>query len=650
MKFSVILGLATTAIAHQCDFESLFTPPGMAVKFASIDWMRNCIDSLPFDEQARAGRDQNAVAVQKALEWFYSYKDLGRDSLNNDANPTDFPIFNVTVDFDSRIEEIKNKEYENALEYHFDLGRLVGDFRDAHTQYTSPLTPGLLMLNPVQYTSIMEDGRQVYKIIGPAQIQQVSLADAYNFAHDLEEFPLGPEHFNQVVVSVNGQEANEFFANLAFRTCVYKDKAVCVNNLVKNDINPLDKGLPSDDDAVYPETLNFEFANGETASIKSSFIFVAPQVSNFKNFYESLYISTMESYEKTVMTDMKELVRRMKKEDGKDRDAFYQQLFKTSTLLDSTSFVNAKVANDILAFDNDAAANNYNKIPLPSQMCSQDGHTCFVAMPDNSAIIVSLTSFMSDEVNLFTVFGIAAAYSAENGIDKIVIDVSSNGGGIVASAHTLLRWLVPGWNTEESTEACNDVDFRDSEFWSEYDKAYFAQEPTPEELTRPFTDVDQEGLKILTEICGFYAFKPTGLDEQMFAQLCGWLMQPPSVQERVQLYQLMQIAPIFNPHNSDIFQKEPVKHMRGGVDAKYSPKHNEVCKESVSKLTLCDQDGKAFWWEDIRVVSDGACGSACALFTSKLWLHKKATLFTYGGIAEEKMNFASFHGGNVEQG
>jgi hypothetical protein len=53
------------------------------------------------------------------------------------------------------------------------------------------------------------------------------------------------------------------------------------------------------------------------------------------------------------------------------------------------------------------------------------------------------------------------------------------------------------------------------------------------------------------------------------------------------------------------------------------------------------------YWSSVGIVSDGGCGSACSQFVTGMQLSGVATVFTYGGVAEMKMDASAFTGGSV---
>lgn len=50
---------------------------------------------------------------------------------------------------------------------------------------------------------------------------------------------------------------------------------------------------------------------------------------------------------------------------------------------------------------------------------------------------------------------------------------------------------------------------------------------------------------------------------------------------------------------------------------------------------------------NIKVLTDGTCGSACSQFVSRPYLTGAATMYTYGGFQDEAMDISAFNAGNV---
>ena len=72
------------------------------------------------------------------------------------------------------------------------------------------------------------------------------------------------------------------------------------------------------------------------------------------------------------------------------------------------------------------------------------------------------------------------------------------------------------------------------------------------------------------------------------------------------------------------------------------------CRDMLERMPLIAPKHVPSLWRDVAFVSDGTCGSACALFLQGIQLSGVATGFTYGGVANTAMDVAAFAGGNVE--
>ncbi len=80
------------------------------------------------------------------------------------------------------------------------------------------------------------------------------------------------------------------------------------------------------------------------------------------------------------------------------------------------------------------------------------------------------------------------------------------------------------------------------------------------------------------------------------------------------------------------------------------PGEYAFCRDVVNGMSMiADNDYDRNWWSQIAFVSDGTCGSACALFLQGIQSSGDAVGFTYGGIANQPLDVASFAGGNVEE-
>jgi len=120
---------------------------------------------------------------------------------------------------------------------------------------------------------------------------------------------------------------------------------------------------------------------------------------------------------------------------------------------------------------------------------------------------------------------------------------------------------------------------------------------------------------------------------------------------------------VINPETSTKFDPPmaPFKHLVnrtwGGVTREYTSNFIIACMlpfMSVIKwqfyLLGNSINSAKHQWKEIAVVTNGLCGSACALVQSRLQFAEGATIFTYGGApGHPAMDSAAFAGGNVEE-
>jgi len=82
---------------------------------------------------------------------------------------------------------------------------------------------------------------------------------------------------------------------------------------------------------------------------------------------------------------------------------------------------------------------------------------------------------------------------------------------------------------------------------------------------------------------------------------------------------------------------------RGGKNSYYSQKdYFPNCNDILAKAPP-----QNYYFDEIVVISDGACGSTCAAFITQLSYYGNCKVMTHGGIVGYDMDISSFAGGNV---
>ncbi|ORZ25844.1 hypothetical protein BCR42DRAFT_479887 [Absidia repens] len=90
-------------------------------------------------------------------------------------------------------------------------------------------------------------------------------------------------------------------------------------------------------------------------------------------------------------------------------------------------------------------------------------------------------------------------------------------------------------------------------------------------------------------------------------------------------------------------------YTRGKEQVKFSQPVSLSCDRWESELTI-DKKIKTPWKaEDLLILSDGRCGSTCAIVASRLRISHQVAAMGLGGIRGNRMQFASFPGGESER-
>jgi len=90
------------------------------------------------------------------------------------------------------------------------------------------------------------------------------------------------------------------------------------------------------------------------------------------------------------------------------------------------------------------------------------------------------------------------------------------------------------------------------------------------------------------------------------------------------------------------------QYTRGGILGNYSTKlYFPDCRNFIDSF-ISSRSITNGPWSKMLILTDGLCGSACALFATHLYYEKEAYTVSIGGYPGETMDISSFAGGNVE--
>jgi len=280
------------------------------------------------------------------------------------------------------------------------------------------------------------------------------------------------------------------------------------------------------------------------------------------------------------------------------------------------------------------------------------------------------------------------------GVTRILMDVTDNGGGYVISAYSVM-WMF----MKDTTKVCSPIRRRITSNWDNWMDSFGAG---LDGMVDAYLVPQGDGLaskldSIFVEISDIVTFmydamgnsvsifgnvsKATALSRvatrksqisamstlalkadaiRSYIKSAGWFpiegsgnkdsLFPSSYSEPFNPSEIVKPqsgGQYFSPAMSN-YQNTELKDW--GNDARYSlPGEFSFCSYTVNTaMPIVAAGWDKSYWTQVGLVTDGTCGSACALF-SQIQLQGDAVAFSYGGIKDEPVDVASFAGGNVEE-
>jgi len=287
-------------------------------------------------------------------------------------------------------------------------------------------------------------------------------------------------------------------------------------------------------------------------------------------------------------------------------------------------------------------------------------------------------------VDLIKLYRKVVDAAESQGTDRLIMDLSDNGGGVVEYANLLMLLAAPRHHNK--TELCAEYAVLMNSFWQkwldsfgEFDEAELDQIPV-EELEGRF-----KALLNLKNLAKSMNGAQSGVNFDGVADALSTASQKSDEEKRkifkeafkngeVIQWEVLQgsnstqgwypfTGDVEDPETGEQFDpplkpyKELQTHQWGVTeDKEYSARYQFACQFSFNEpfsLFLWFMGASItkakHQWKEIAVLSNGLCGSACSLFATQLQFKEGATTFTYGGIPGKLMDVSAFAGGNVEE-
>jgi hypothetical protein len=321
----------------------------------------------------------------------------------------------------------------------------------------------------------------------------------------------------------------------------------------------------------------------------------------------------------------------------------------------------------------------------------------------DATVVVRIPSFSPDaesstdsEFYFFPEFAQIQTIAKSKGVTRLLIDVSGNGGGFVVSAYAMMWYTM-----SNDRDICAPMRKRITENWALWMESFGGGvDSILEKYLKPagvdfvinrIDSIFKEIAAIITVVYDGLSQAPeelgsvdklTALDRVSRKKMA--VQRLPSKSAKflaiIEYIKSGQYIPLgvdlkkvfYGPHagfppfdpkeltqvggNGALFDP-PLSNYRNREDRNWGgktinlslPGEYEFCHDVVKNMPSVARGYDRNWWTQIAFVSDGTCGSACALFVQGIQASGDAVGFTYGGVKDNPLDVASFAGGNVEE-
>ena len=553
----------------------------------------------------------------RSLIDLYSFTDMAANS---------GPPYNLQVNLRTLLSQIQSKlsngGYSNDYAFQADLMYMMNPLFDAHTLYRGPSGYQCFLLRPFDIEASMgsTSGKMQYTLReGPLGSRTAQIwMDMFNF--DITPY------LNQVVTNINGMGPTAHMMLVAQNfISTYKDHGVRYNAALRHRWAQTLLSMFPLTDSNLDFVSSMTFATGISADIPNA-AFCGGGINSTADLLTRNKFSVVPTAAQKRTFEKKTFLI-----EGIDVHRELEQMFQDAvrTLggapivrthkLQSAEQVSARAPQMITMRDyrgvhkklgrefHDVSAHFVPTKHLPANfdasfltIVAQSAGKDTYFMKYNDGVhaptwILKLTSFapanVQDSINVIQ--RLIADGQSNRGVN-LIVDVAYNGGGIICLSDLLMALLVPEWGNLQPTAA----------------------------PTVPY---------------GIYDYK------QSASALA--IRAVPALDSAFTSYQNYLNIGDEKPANASFYT--PILRTRGGYTANYT-------QQAYFPAGCVGYPGGSFhnipyYFQNVIVVTDGTCGSACALFTSQLQSEKLASVVSYGGPYGRTvpLSTASFAGGNV---
>lgn len=579
------------------------------------DRLLDCFNQVPFQQsEAKA-----TVAALKSLSELYSFTDIA----SNSGAP-----YELTTDLRKLVAAMETKvnanSYTNDYAFQKDVMDAFNPLNDAHTLYVGPGGYRCFMLRPFNIEASISNNAMQYTLReGPLGANTKSVWSQI-FGTDISA------HVNKVVTSINDMTPTDHVMGVAEHfISTYKDHGVRFNAALRGRWSQTLLSMFPLTDAHLDYGMKLTFADGTSATVPNA-AFCSGGIASTSALLgknKASAVASVDSIDKKMMMDHAErqrlLVRGM--DVYKEMERYFEAAIDEArlsvvpshiahNLVDYAVRPQAVKANDMRPIKR-ALGNEFHSLKnlnvpasqLPANFDASNLHIIeqsqaadtFFMIYNGTGItthyVLKLTSFAPEnEDETIQIIQNMLTHAQKAKAENLILDMAYNGGGIICLSDLLLAMLVENWGSLASNAPGLSYGIYD-----------FRQSPSSNAI---------RGSPSLNRLFTAYT---TYID--------------------------LDSKKVYN--NASFYN--PISRSRGGYTSQYT-QQAYFPAECINYPTASFKPVK-YYFKKLTVLTDGTCGSACALFASQLQANNYAKVVSYGGPLGRSvpLSTASFAGGNV---
>jgi hypothetical protein len=555
------------------------------LEVTTADAVDKCLKQIPFVQDVRT----KTIEHLKKLYQFYVYRDISLNSTFSDSP------FAVSVDVDAELDKILKKTYDKDYSFQQDVANTFLSLKDPHTVYTKPVCYGFGYFIPFTFTSKYNADGEQHIYIAPLPEEYSQLENDYYKAFPNAE--QSKDYLGWRVVEIDNQDAMTELKEFADKTVAYsRDVQIRFNYALKQDWSiriALHTPVPS---PHHYTIINEQTRNTKTIEWKwaAKSLIESKDTEQLINNYCGYSVSTssiqttQEPMESKVMDkeyeEILNLLMPKKKKYNSINEIKPQDLIATPYPILKDKLIKYITRTS----DKRKKVEKKNKGAKEEIIKSDDEiGVAMHTIANGKTGILTVGTFLPSNPNTF-IETIEEAFkkldSKSSKIERLIIDVRGNTGGYVCLAYGLAQYLVPSLP----------------------------------KIAWPALDM------IRTKL----------VDEFMGCDMSYLFM------------------PLYNPEDNKFvgtekpfFTQQGIERERGGKTSTYSRLFQMQCGTTFN---MKSKHAFTFTPQNLIILTDGTCGSACGFFVHFFQHLEKARVVSLGGLYKEgEMNVASFDGAPV---